>query len=84
MTMSSKNWRGHDPFAPLATPMYGDASPSDVIGQFYCITKTYFFGIKHLQSPSPKRPIAETASPNCPRPMFVPHEVPWAVCNLRI
>jgi len=31
---------------------------------------THFFLITHLQPPSPKRPVAETAVPNCPRPNF--------------
>jgi len=26
--------------------------------------------MKHLRPPSPKRPVAETASPKCPRPVY--------------
>ena len=40
---------------------------------------THFFRIKHLRPPSPKRLVAETAVPNCPRPWC--GGVPWASCS---
>jgi len=36
---------------------------------FKVFQKHTFFHIKHLRPPSPKRLVAETAAPNCPRPL---------------
>jgi len=39
--------------------------------------KNTLFRIKHLRPPSPKRPVAETASPKCPRPrLSISHSAP--------
>jgi len=35
---------------------------------FKVFQKHTFFRVKHLRPPSPKRPVAESAAPNCPRP----------------
>ena len=34
---------------------------------------THFLHVTYLQMPSPKRPVAETAALNCPRPNFASH-----------
>ena len=47
--------------SPIAT-LFSPVPWNDVIGQFYRISKTYFFHIKHLWPPSPNRPVAETAA----------------------
>jgi len=35
---------------------------------FKVFQKHTFFRIKHFRQPSPKRPVADKAAPNCPRP----------------
>jgi len=37
---------------------------------FKVFQKHTFVCIKHLRPPSPKRPVAETAAPNCPKPQY--------------